>query len=956
MSALPSRSSRRRPRRTRGYALLIVMVGAIILAALSATLLRSATGGRADTRVHMRTVKALYAAEAAVSTGVESVRTMLDQSTEPDLSTVAPPPLPAVTWPRFDVSYVNPNDNYVTTSCTTDAECTGAINGTCSSGQCRFSFPVTLTEGNITGLDALQTPIQVIATADVSSATATVADIVRLNLIPIFQFAIFFDGDLIFQKPAPMTIKGPTHTNGGLHLVGSNSSPVVFESPITAAGYQQTCMLAASADCMGPSGDITVLGTAVTEGRSSHATDALHKASLETHHPDGIKDVTRGVEALSLPINVPATWNVEVTSRPDTCASNTYVAAQQNAAVALVKRPNTSTLSEYVSPYGTLATSGWSVPYGPVPTTDITNARLHTSASGLSDCNTGAASAAQAHCQALTRSVPRMTMTDAQDDTDVKSERMYWKAHVRIIDGIWYDRHGNVVFDPEAWALTAAANTSDATFQRGLKYARVTRYSWFWEPRSTRVYAAGNKYQRGEQIRTTDFDLYAFRRLLQDTDAVSEIFGASGVPDDGVIIYLSETWDPSHTDASSTDGTDGWAPRSTNVRNFLNFHTMENLSAPAAECFSSGQHTSPNRGNGLTPCALGWHPYYIWGDGAGALTGDADLISLTPAPTDPHQLQRSNPRDDTGYNCRVPVGNTGRSELPDYTSSPKAPCIEAGAAPAGAENAVRLVRATRMPERAGSPVGLTIATDNRLYVYGDVNATSFGVPQIQGRVALMADSITLLSQHFSDRIYQRGGNSSPGYEPKPVIFGFDGQPSSSLPHYDGGLHSGAAGAGESPNFCNAWREIGGIRPRRPNIDLAIYASLLMGDVPSCPGTGSSAHSGDTSGGVNNFPRFVEDWRGSTGQTVRIKGSIVNLFRAEQGNDRFLGTSWGETPASTAWNATRSSTAFNYTADETCVYTPPTRDWSFDEALEDTANLPPGTPRLVTVDRVRWMRR
>lgn len=953
---LEPRPPRRPRRRARGYALLIVMVGAIILAALSATLMRSASSGRADTRVHMRTVRALYAAEAAVSTGVESVRTLLDQSTEPDLSTVNPPSLPNVTWPRFDVAYVNPNDNYVTTACTDDTNCTGTINGACTGGQCRYSFPVTLTEGDFAGLDALQTPIQVIATADVQSATATVADIVRLNLIPIFQFAIFFDGDLVFQKPAPMTIAGPTHTNGGVFIRGSDASALVFESPITAAGYQQVCMLAASADCVTPAANVTVLGNALTEGRSTHSTDALHKASLETNHPDGIKDVTRGVEALSLPINVPSSWNVEITSRPDTCVNNTYVPAEQNAAVALVKRPNTPTLSEYVSPYGTLASSGWSVPYGPVPTTDIGNANLHASASGLSACNSGASSAAQAHCQAVANSVPRMTMSNPQDDDDVRSERMYWKAQVRIIDGIWYDKHGDVVFDPEDWALTAAANTSDATFRRGLKYARVLRYSWFWEPRAIRVYPSGNKYQRGEQIRTTDFDVYAFRKLLQDTDAVSELFGADGVPEDGVIVYLSETWDPSHTDASSTDSTDGWAQRSSNVRNFLNFHTMENLSAPAGECFSSGQATSPNRGAGLSPCALGWHPYYIWGDGAGALTSDADLVSLTPPPSDPNRLERTDPRDDAGYTCRVPVGNAGRTELPDYSSSPKAPCIEAGAAPTGAENAVRLVRATRMPERGGSPVGLTVATDNRLYVYGDVNATAFNTPQIRGRVALMADSITLLSQHFSDRIYQRGGTGSPGYEPKPVIFGFDGQPSTSLPHYDGGLHTGAASAGESPNFCNAWRSIGGLRPRRPNVDLAIYGSLLMGDVPSCPGTGSSAHSGDTSGGVNNFPRFIEDWRGSGGQTVRIKGSIVNLFRAEQGNDRFLGTNWGETPASASWNGARSATAFNFTADETCVYTPPTRDWSFDDALEDIANLPPGTPRLVTVDRVRWMRR
>ena len=66
------------------------------------------------------------------------------------------------------------------------------------------------------------------------------------------------------------------------------------------------------------------------------------------------------------------------------------------------------------------------------------------------------------------------------------------------------------------------------------------------------------------------------------------------------------------------------------------------------------------------------------------------------------------------------------------------------------------------------------------------------------------------------------------------------------------------------------------------------------------------------GGLENFPRFLENW---SGRTLTYRGSLVSLY--------FPQMSTG------AWGG-------HY-------YNPPGRDWAFDLRFNDPANLPPGTP-------------
>ncbi len=94
----------------------------------------------------------------------------------------------------------------------------------------------TLTNGAYNGLYALATQYEVVATAerDGTEAQVSLMQIVESDLVPLFQFAVFYEEDLEIAPGPPMTLGGRVHSNGDLYLQSGNS--LVMESYTTAAG------------------------------------------------------------------------------------------------------------------------------------------------------------------------------------------------------------------------------------------------------------------------------------------------------------------------------------------------------------------------------------------------------------------------------------------------------------------------------------------------------------------------------------------------------------------------------------------------------------------------------------------------------------------------------------------------------------------------------------------------
>jgi len=182
--------------------------------------------------------------------------------------------------------------------------------------------------------------------------------------------------------------------------------------------------------------------------------------------------------------------------------------------------------------------------------------------------------------------------------------------------------------------------------------------------------------------------------------------------------------------------------------------------------------------------------------------------------------------------------------------------------------AVRLINGARLPDSwsAVEAGGLSVATSAPIYVRGDYNTLTWKP------AAFFADAITFQSNNWNDA----------------------NQANYALRAPTNTAVLAAIAAGHSATTCDFAR--------------AGCAAPIYG------------------GGLENFPRFLENWGGVT---FRYVGSLVSLFESEHS----LGE-WG--------NA--SNPGFGNGA----YYSPPTRDWSFDIRFRDPRLLPPGTPRVGTV--------
>ncbi len=178
---------------------------------------------------------------------------------------------------------------------------------------------------------------------------------------------------------------------------------------------------------------------------------------------------------------------------------------------------------------------------------------------------------------------------------------------------------------------------------------------------------------------------------------------------------------------------------------------------------------------------------------------------------------------------------------------------------------VRLVNG----DQIGNP--FTFSTDYPLYVQGHYNRTNWKPS------ALTGDAITMLSNAWNDAQHQCTTYTPAALTPATICGGFVQRPAAATQVWAAVL------AGHTPTPCDH-------------------------ELPGCPGGYADFYGG----GVENFPRFLENW---SGVTLTYRGSLVSLHFSAKA----VGT----------WNGT--------------YYTPPTRDWRFETRFHDPANLPPGTP-------------
>jgi hypothetical protein len=198
--------------------------------------------------------------------------------------------------------------------------------------------------------------------------------------------------------------------------------------------------------------------------------------------------------------------------------------------------------------------------------------------------------------------------------------------------------------------------------------------------------------------------------------------------------------------------------------------------------------------------------------------------------------------------------------------------------------------AVRVDNGAQLPNRMTIATAWPMYVRGDYNSV------LKQPAAVAGDGITILSRFWVDTQNRPGTEFADCENTTPCI--------------------------DYMNWANAWDYFNAG-------ETTVNAAILAGHWPTpCDHevAGCTPGYGDFyGGGIENFPRFIERWRGATNAdfiTFHYKGALVSPFTSK----KTTGT----------WNGS--------------YYRPPQRDWSFDTDFRDPEKLPPGTPNVGNVVR------
>ena len=218
-------------------------------------------------------------------------------------------------------------------------------------------------------------------------------------------------------------------------------------------------------------------------------------------------------------------------------------------------------------------------------------------------------------------------------------------------------------------------------------------------------------------------------------------------------------------------------------------------------------------------------------------------------------------------------------------------------------NSVRIFNGENLQVTGGSgklstTKGITISSENMVYVWANFNTTGINTAPPDGTSSLNDASTT----------YYYLGNQVPSSIVCDSIFPlsktfFDSETSLYPDNLD------KRPGDNSPSVS-----------QETSVRAAIIAGNNLSAMTGTPDAGNSAN--DESrlcGGMHNFPRFLEKW------TARwnFVGSMIPLYHSVQAVGQ-------------------------YNANST-IYSPPTRNWAFDVTFTDPLRLPPGTPMFQHIE-------
>jgi len=195
--------------------------------------------------------------------------------------------------------------------------------------------------------------------------------------------------------------------------------------------------------------------------------------------------------------------------------------------------------------------------------------------------------------------------------------------------------------------------------------------------------------------------------------------------------------------------------------------------------------------------------------------------------------------------------------------------------PSGSKPAVKLVNGAILPGN-----GLTVASNNPIYIQGDYNTGGANPPSNSG-------------DPTKPQVDNYNGTGQPYPRPPALVIG-----------------------DAVDILSNAWNDSNSFKSLSSRVasNTTVNTAIVSGIVPTSNGV--------YSGGVENFPRFLESW---TNKTFTYYGSMVELYQSQTANGQWV---YGNN-----------------------IYEAPIRQWYFDTKFR--TKPPPGSLMVYTYAKGRW---
>lgn len=203
--------------------------------------------------------------------------------------------------------------------------------------------------------------------------------------------------------------------------------------------------------------------------------------------------------------------------------------------------------------------------------------------------------------------------------------------------------------------------------------------------------------------------------------------------------------------------------------------------------------------------------------------------------------------------------------------------------------------------------GITVASENMVYIWGNYNTTGIDVAPPAGQSCL---------------------NEAPA----PCLYTGDQVPASIVcdaffPLSKNWFDAASAMYPDSTASRPADRNIGGVVTLETSLRAGVIAGNNLSALSAGAGgpdagnydTNPSNNESRLNGGMHNFPRFLENWGGR----YNLVGSLIPLYHSTQAMGQYNASS--------------------------TIYDPPERDWAFDSTFRRPDRLPPGTPQFQYIE-------